>query len=217
MCCGASASRGSCLRSSPCSPDYRVRDAVALLHEHRVSQLPVVSAEDETTVVGAVGEQACCATRPPDPALLEAEISEVMEPPFPAVVGGGPRPRGGRAAGRRPAGAARDRGRAGRRRRDADGPARGARLVSGCAVRDAFATRAVHAGLDAGPVVRLDDPRDPPDLDLRSAAARRVLRATTTTRARPTRRAAALERALGELEGGSRRRLRAPVWRPSTP
>src|SRR5438105_6338181 len=35
----------------------RVRDAVALLHEHRVSQLPVVSARDRSTVVGAISER----------------------------------------------------------------------------------------------------------------------------------------------------------------
>src|SRR5436190_1272209 len=35
----------------------KVRDAVALLHEHRVSQLPVVSAHDPQTVVGSVGER----------------------------------------------------------------------------------------------------------------------------------------------------------------
>ena len=38
-------------------PHFPVRDAVALLHEHRVSQLPVVSAHDPATVVGAVGER----------------------------------------------------------------------------------------------------------------------------------------------------------------
>ena len=31
---------------------HRVRDAITLLHEHRVSQLPVVSAADPGTVVG---------------------------------------------------------------------------------------------------------------------------------------------------------------------
>ena len=36
---------------------FRVRDAVALLHEHRVSQLPVVSAHDPATIVGAIGER----------------------------------------------------------------------------------------------------------------------------------------------------------------
>jgi cystathionine beta-synthase len=63
----------------------RVRDAVALLHEHRVSQLPVVSAHDPATVVGAIGERGLLKHAAADPALLEAEIVEVMEPPFPAV------------------------------------------------------------------------------------------------------------------------------------
>lgn len=66
-------------------PQFRVRDAVALLHEHRVSQLPVVSADDGTTVVGAVGERGLLRHAAANPSLMEAEISEVMEPPFPAV------------------------------------------------------------------------------------------------------------------------------------
>ena len=64
---------------------YRVRDAVALLHEHRVSQLPVVSAHDPATVVGAIGERGLLKRAAEDPSLLDAEIVEVMEPPFPAV------------------------------------------------------------------------------------------------------------------------------------
>jgi cystathionine beta-synthase len=64
---------------------YRVRDAVALLHEHRVSQLPVVSANDPATVVGAIGERGLLKHAAADPSLLDAEIVEVMEPPFPAV------------------------------------------------------------------------------------------------------------------------------------
>jgi cystathionine beta-synthase len=64
---------------------YRVRDAVALLHEHRVSQLPVVSANDPATVVGAIGERGLLKHAADDPRLLDAEIVEVMEPPFPAV------------------------------------------------------------------------------------------------------------------------------------
>jgi cystathionine beta-synthase len=63
----------------------RVRDAVALLHEHRVSQLPVVSAHDPATVVGAIGERGLLKHAAADPALLEAEIVDVMEAPFPAV------------------------------------------------------------------------------------------------------------------------------------
>ena len=44
-------------RSSPSRTHEQVRDAVALLHEHRVSQLPVVSAHDPHAVVGSVGER----------------------------------------------------------------------------------------------------------------------------------------------------------------
>ncbi len=68
----------------------RVRDAIALLHEHRVSQLPVVSAHDPATVVGSIGERGLLRRAAEDPALLGAEIVEVMEPPFPAVAGGDP-------------------------------------------------------------------------------------------------------------------------------
>jgi cystathionine beta-synthase len=66
-------------------PHFRVRDAVALLHEHRVSQLPVVSAHDPATVVGAIGERGLLRRAAEDPALLDAEIVQVMEPPFSAV------------------------------------------------------------------------------------------------------------------------------------
>jgi len=68
----------------------RVRDAVALLHEHRVSQLPVVSAHEPHTVVGSVGERGLLARAVGDPAVLEAEIVDVMEAPFPAVAEGDP-------------------------------------------------------------------------------------------------------------------------------
>src|ERR1700761_1845515 len=64
---------------------FKVRDAVALLHEHRVSQLPVVSAHDPATVVGAIGERGLLKRAAENPAILDAEIVEVMEAPFPAV------------------------------------------------------------------------------------------------------------------------------------
>jgi cystathionine beta-synthase len=64
---------------------YAVRDAVALLHEHRVSQLPVVSPHDPATVVGAISERGLLKRAAEDPSRLDAEIVEVMEPPFPAV------------------------------------------------------------------------------------------------------------------------------------
>jgi cystathionine beta-synthase len=68
----------------------KVRDAVALLHEHRVSQLPVVSASDPATVVGSIGERGLLKHAVDDPALLGADIVDVMEPPFPAVAAGDP-------------------------------------------------------------------------------------------------------------------------------
>jgi cystathionine beta-synthase len=58
---------------------------VALLQEHRVSQLPVVSAHDPHAVVGAVSERGLLKHAVTDPALLGAEVVDVMEPPFPAV------------------------------------------------------------------------------------------------------------------------------------
>jgi cystathionine beta-synthase len=66
-------------------PHVPVREAVALLHEHRVSQLPVVSAHDPSTVVGAIGERGLLRHAAQDPTLLDAEIVDVMEPPFAAI------------------------------------------------------------------------------------------------------------------------------------
>ena len=63
----------------------KVRDAVALLHEHRVSQLPVVSTHDQYAIVGSVGERGLLKHAVADSALLNAEVIDVMEPPFPAV------------------------------------------------------------------------------------------------------------------------------------
>ena len=63
----------------------KVREAVALLHEHGVSQLPVVSGHDPQTIVGAVSERGLLKHAMDDAALLSAEIVDVMEPPFPAV------------------------------------------------------------------------------------------------------------------------------------
>src|ERR1700761_2746980 len=64
---------------------HRVRDAVSLLHEHRVSQLPVVSPLDPATVVGAISERGLLKQTAADPSRLDAEIVEVMEAPFAAV------------------------------------------------------------------------------------------------------------------------------------
>jgi cystathionine beta-synthase len=63
----------------------RVRDAISLLHEHRVSQLPVVSPHDPATVVGAISERGLLKQTAEDPARFDGEIIAVMEPPLAAV------------------------------------------------------------------------------------------------------------------------------------
>jgi cystathionine beta-synthase len=47
--------------------------------------LPVVSAHDSATIVGALGERGLLRRAAEDPALLDAEVVQVMEPPFSAV------------------------------------------------------------------------------------------------------------------------------------
>jgi cystathionine beta-synthase len=68
----------------------RVRDVVALLHDHGVSQLPVVSQHDPHSIVGSVGERGLLAHAVSDPSLLDAQVAEVLEPPFPVVATGEP-------------------------------------------------------------------------------------------------------------------------------
>jgi cystathionine beta-synthase len=63
----------------------RVRDAVALLHEHRVSQLPVVSELDAEAIIGSVAERGLLAHAVSDASLLDARIVDVMEAPLPAI------------------------------------------------------------------------------------------------------------------------------------
>jgi cystathionine beta-synthase len=65
--------------------DFLVRDAVALLHRHRVSQLPVVDATDPTQVVGAISERGVLRLAAGDPGLLGEPIAQAMEPPFASV------------------------------------------------------------------------------------------------------------------------------------
>jgi cystathionine beta-synthase len=63
----------------------QVKDAIALLHEHRVSQLPVVSADDPDSVIGSVGERGLLTRAIDNPELMGSDIADVMETPFPAV------------------------------------------------------------------------------------------------------------------------------------
>ena len=183
-------------------PSYLVRDAVALLHEHRVSQLPVVSEQDPQQVIGAVGERGLLRHAARDSALLDSTIAEVMEPPFPAVAADDPVReavellvedqqallvmRNGLAEGSG----------------HPHGPARSAGLVSAPGSNGhGFGTRAVHAGLDPDPTYRSVIP---PIHQTSTYAQERpggfVEDYDYARSANPTR--SALERGLGALEGG---------------
>jgi cystathionine beta-synthase len=63
----------------------KVKDAIGLLHAHRVSQLPVVSSAQGDAIVGSVGERGLLKHAIDHPQLMASEIVDVMEPPFPAV------------------------------------------------------------------------------------------------------------------------------------
>ncbi len=65
--------------------DFVLRDAVSLLHEHRVSQLPVVDAADPSNVIGSVSERGMLKHAATDPEMLGRPISTVIEPSFPSV------------------------------------------------------------------------------------------------------------------------------------
>jgi cystathionine beta-synthase len=68
----------------------QVKDAIALLHEHRVSQLPVVSHTDPSTMVGSIGERGLLKHAADNPGIMSTPIVDVMEPPFPAVAASDP-------------------------------------------------------------------------------------------------------------------------------
>jgi cystathionine beta-synthase len=70
--------------------DQPVREAVALLHKHRVSQLPVVSAHDARAFVGSIGERSVLKHAVTGLDVLGAQIVDVMDAPFPAVSSGDP-------------------------------------------------------------------------------------------------------------------------------
>jgi cystathionine beta-synthase len=65
--------------------DHPVREAVALLQQHGLSQLPVISAGNGGQVIGAVGERGLLRHAAGNPSLLDEMIERVMEPAFPSV------------------------------------------------------------------------------------------------------------------------------------
>ena len=69
----------------------KVRDAVALLHEHRVSQLPVVSAHDAASIVGSIGERGLLKHAVDDPARAQRRYRRRHgSPPSPRCPSGDP-------------------------------------------------------------------------------------------------------------------------------
>ena len=74
-------------------PDELVRDAINILREYGVSQLPVVKHEPPVVlaeVVGAVTERDLLDRAFADPATLDRPVGEVMGPAFPTVGSGEP-------------------------------------------------------------------------------------------------------------------------------
>ena len=66
----------------------RVKEAIDLLHSWSVSQLPVVSGDepgDLSSVVGSVQEGSLLERLFRKPEVLDAQVVEVMDPPFPTV------------------------------------------------------------------------------------------------------------------------------------
>jgi cystathionine beta-synthase len=59
--------------------------ALALMRQHGVSQVPVVSAEDESVFVGAVSERGLLWASAEHPGILKQEVTEVLEPPLPEL------------------------------------------------------------------------------------------------------------------------------------
>jgi cystathionine beta-synthase len=66
------------------APAASVRQALGLMSLHDVSQLPVMDGE---SCVGSVSESALSAKALENGKLLDAPVSEVMEPPFPVIDG----------------------------------------------------------------------------------------------------------------------------------
>ena len=69
-------------------PDELVRDAIALLREFEISQVPVVKAElplAAAEVVGAVHDRGLMERAFHDPTILDRPVGETMDPPLPAI------------------------------------------------------------------------------------------------------------------------------------
>jgi cystathionine beta-synthase len=62
-----------------------VARALAVMQEHGVSQIPVVSAEDESVFVGSVSERGLLWASAEHPGILKQQVTEVLESPLPEL------------------------------------------------------------------------------------------------------------------------------------
>jgi cystathionine beta-synthase len=69
------------------APGSTVRQALGLMHQHDVSQLPVM---DGSNCIGSVSDWALSAKSLENTKLLDATVSDIMDPPFPSVEAGQP-------------------------------------------------------------------------------------------------------------------------------
>lgn len=69
------------------APGSTVRQALGLMHQHDVSQLPVMEASN---CVGSVSDWSLSAKSLEDVKVLDKTVSDVMDPPFPSVEAGQP-------------------------------------------------------------------------------------------------------------------------------
>jgi predicted transcriptional regulator len=59
--------------------------ALELMREHAVSQVPVVSSEDERAFIGMVSERGLLWASAEHPGILGEPVTEVLEPPLPEL------------------------------------------------------------------------------------------------------------------------------------
>ncbi len=68
----------------------RVGRALELMREHGISQVPVVSSENERAFVGAVSERGLLMASADHPGILGEAITEILEPPLPELAADDP-------------------------------------------------------------------------------------------------------------------------------
>jgi cystathionine beta-synthase len=68
----------------------RIGRALELMREYGISQVPVVSSENERAFVGAVSERGLLMASAEHPGILDEEVTEILEPPLPELAADDP-------------------------------------------------------------------------------------------------------------------------------